>query len=187
MNANSSTSNPSTQRDVEAILTPNLWPLCLAGLVLGIGQGGFFDGIVFHQLLQWHHMFSSIETDQTVMGMELNTLGDGLFHLFDWLMTLAGIGLLWRAGRKEQNAWHGRLFLGSLLTGAGIFNLVEGIVDHHILGIHHLKPGLYQGWWDLGFLLSGVVLIGIGLVLVQTAKPVHQFNLGTSTPSNTRS
>ncbi|TIP73091.1 MAG: DUF2243 domain-containing protein, partial [Mesorhizobium sp.] len=27
-----------------------------AGILLGLGLGGFFDGIVLHQLLQWHHM-----------------------------------------------------------------------------------------------------------------------------------
>jgi uncharacterized membrane protein len=27
-------------------------------LLLGIGLGGFFDGIVLHQILQWHHMLS---------------------------------------------------------------------------------------------------------------------------------
>ena len=30
-----------------------------AGFLLGLGLGGFFDGIVLHQLLQWHHMASS--------------------------------------------------------------------------------------------------------------------------------
>ncbi len=28
----------------------------LPGLLVGLGLGGFFDGIVLHQLLQWHHM-----------------------------------------------------------------------------------------------------------------------------------
>jgi uncharacterized membrane protein len=28
------------------------------GLLLGAGLGGFFDGILFHQLLQWHNMVS---------------------------------------------------------------------------------------------------------------------------------
>src|SRR5215212_10407320 len=26
------------------------------GVVLGLGLGGFVDGIVLHQVLQWHHM-----------------------------------------------------------------------------------------------------------------------------------
>jgi uncharacterized membrane protein len=77
-------------------------PLILAGLVLGLGQGGFFDGIVFHQLLQWHHMFSSIETDMTIAGMELNTFGDGLFHLFDWLLTLVGFFCFGVLGSKQR-------------------------------------------------------------------------------------
>jgi uncharacterized membrane protein len=168
MSANSPASDGISNPAVEH--SSNTRPLLLAGLVLGLGQGGFFDGIVFHQLLQWHHMFSSIETDMTVAGMELNTLGDGLFHLFDWLLTLTGIGLLWRAGRQARTIWSGQMFVGAILMGAGLFNLVEGIIDHHILGIHHLKPGVYQGLWDLGFLASGVLLIGIGLFLIQSAK-----------------
>ncbi|PSB02309.1 DUF2243 domain-containing protein [Merismopedia glauca CCAP 1448/3] len=155
---------------LEPTKSPNTRPLFFAGLILGLGQGGFFDGIVFHQLLQWHHMFSSIKTHATVAGMELNTLGDGLFHLFDWLLTLTGIGLLWRAGRYASDVWSGRLFVGSLLVGAGLFNLVEGIIDHQILGIHHLKPGIHQGLWDLGFLASGVLLVVIGLILMRTVK-----------------
>jgi uncharacterized membrane protein len=142
-------------------------PLILAGLVLGLGQGGFFDGIVFHQLLQWHHMFSSIETDMTIAGMELNTFGDGLFHLFDWLLTLVGIFLLWRAGQQAKDAWSGRVFIGALLLGAGLFNLVEGILDHHLLGIHHLKPGAHEFLWDLGFLGSGILLVSLGALLIQ--------------------
>lgn len=176
MNANSPSSNAiaSTQ---EPIKPRNYRPLILAGLVLGLGQGGFFDGIVFHQLLQWHHMFSSIKTDMTIAGMELNTFGDGLFHLFDWLMTLIGIFLLWYAGRQEQEAWSGQVFGGALLIGAGLFNLVEGVLDHHILGIHHLKPGPNQLLWDLGFLGAGALLVGIGLILVRGSKTEKYGNL----------
>lgn len=143
-------------------------PLLIAGIVLGLGQGGFFDGIIFHQLLQWHHMLSSVATENTVSGMELNTLGDGLFHLVDWILTLTGIGLLWRAGQQASTVWSGRIFLGALLLGAGTFNLIEGIIDHHLLGIHHLRPGRHELLWDLGFLASGILLIGIGWVLIQT-------------------
>ncbi len=145
-------------------------PLIAAGFVLGLGQAGFFDGIIFHQLLQWHHMFSSVRTDMTVAGMELNTLGDGLFHLLDWTLTLVGIFLLWRAGGRSDVPWSGRAFGGALLIGAGLFNLVEGIVDHQILGIHHLKPGPHEFLWDMGFLAAGLLLAGIGFRLVQTAR-----------------
>ena len=29
-----------------------------AGILFGLGLGGFFDGIVLHQILQWHHMLT---------------------------------------------------------------------------------------------------------------------------------
>jgi uncharacterized membrane protein len=145
-------------------------PLIVAGVVLGLGQGGFFDGIVFHQLLQWHHMFSSVKSDTTVVGLELNTLGDGLFHLFDWCLTLLGIFLLWRAGKQQAVPGSGQVFLGALLIGAGLFNWVEGVIDHHILGIHHLRLGEHQLLWDLGFLGAGAVLLGIGLWLIQVGQ-----------------
>lgn len=167
MNANNPVAGKISNPVLEQTESPNTRPLLLAGFVLGLGQGGFFDGIVFHQLLQWHHLFSSIETDMTVAGMELNTLGDGLFHLLDWMLTLLGIFLLWRAGRPENKVWSGRFFSGALFIGVGAFNLIEGILDHHILGIHHLKPGVHQLWWDLGFLASGVLFIGLGWLLTR--------------------
>lgn len=122
------TTHPTTQANTSTNqgVRPNYRPLILAGFVLGLGQAGFFDGIIFHQLLQWHHMFSSVKTDMTVAGLELNTLGDGLFHLLDWILTLTGIFLLWRAGSRSDVLWSGQAFGGALLIGAGLFNLVEG-------------------------------------------------------------
>ena len=34
--------------------------LLLAGSVLGMALGGFFDGILLHQVLQWHHFLSLV-------------------------------------------------------------------------------------------------------------------------------
>jgi uncharacterized membrane protein len=30
----------------------------LPATILGVGLGGFVDGIVLHQVLQWHHLLS---------------------------------------------------------------------------------------------------------------------------------
>ncbi|HEY9906040.1 MAG TPA: DUF2243 domain-containing protein, partial [Thermosynechococcaceae cyanobacterium] len=148
-------------------------PLILSGVLLGIGVGGFFDGIVLHQILQWHHMFTHVTSDQTVAGLELNTLGDGLFHLFDWVMTLAGLVCLWRASGRSDVPHSTPVFVGAILIGAGLFNLVEGIIDHHLLQIHHVKPGVHQLAWDLGFLALGAGLVAIGWLLVQKGRS-HQ-------------
>lgn len=49
-------------------------------VLLGLGLSGFFDGIVIHQLLQWHHMVSTVYPPDTLENLRLNTLADGFFH-----------------------------------------------------------------------------------------------------------
>jgi uncharacterized membrane protein len=41
-------------------------PSKASGLLFGIGLGGFLDGIVLHQILQWHHMLSHVLRDLTI-------------------------------------------------------------------------------------------------------------------------
>jgi uncharacterized membrane protein len=142
--------------------------LIAAGVFVGIGEAGFFDGIIFHQLLQWHHMFSSIETEATVAGLELNTIGDGLFHVFDWVMISVGIFLLWQLA-KQQVQLSTQTFLGAILLGSGAFNFLEGLIDHHLLGIHHVRAGANQLIYDLGFLAIGAVIAGIGWIMLNQA------------------
>ena len=144
--------------------------LIVAGILLGLGQAGFFDGIVFHQLLQWHHMFTNIESTDTVSGLELNTLGDGLFHLVDWLFTLAGLVVLWLAAIRDKVELSTPVFIGAFCIGAGLFNVVEGILSHHLLQIHHVKPGAHQLAYDLGFIGAGLLAIVIGWFILNSGK-----------------
>jgi uncharacterized membrane protein len=146
-----------------------------AGLLLGIGFGGFVDGIVLHQILQWHHMLTSTgdHPATTVAGLETNTLWDGLFHAFAWLASLSGLALLWSAMREGVRPSASKL-IGLVLAGWGAFNLVEGIVDHHILTIHHVKAGEHQLVFDLGFLGLGAALVAAGYLLTRRgAAPEH--------------
>ena len=82
---------------------------------------------------------------------------------------MLGLIVLWRASRRTHIRWSSKLLVGSLLIGFGIFNLVEGIVDHHLLGIHHVNetvPREQWMYWDLGFLAWGAaMLIGGWFVL----------------------
>jgi uncharacterized membrane protein len=134
-----------------------------------VGLGGFIDGIVFHQILQWHHMFSEVDgyPSTTVQGLEGNTLWDGLFHAVAYLFVLAGVTLLWHRQRGANTARPWRRVVGWALTGWGLFNLVEGIVDHHLLQIHHVRPGPHQLAYDLGFLALGGLLLLVGWALAQ--------------------
>ena len=145
-------------------------PLITAGVLLGLGLGGFVDGIVLHQILQWHHMLSSIRPATTVSEMELNMVWDGLFDATTWVMTVVGLVLLWRAGKRDDVPWSSKIFVGSILLGAGAFNLVEGLIDHQILGIHHVKPGPNELAWDIGFLALGALLAVAGWILLRVGQ-----------------
>ena len=107
-------------------------------VILGIGLGGFLDGIVLHQIVQWHNMGSAVVPPVTMEAMSRNMLWDGLFHLATWTITVVGVFLLWDVGRRGTLTPTSALlpFVGQLLIGWGAFNLVEGLVDHHLLGIH---------------------------------------------------
>jgi len=141
------------------------------GLLLGIGLGGFVDGILLHQILQWHHMLTGTgdQPMTTVAGLEVNTLVDGLFHSVTWLFVAVGSWLMaraWQAGRLAPS-W--RVQLGLLLVGWGGFNVVEGLVDHQLLGIHHVRDDLGGPLgWDLAFLAGGVALSAAGWSLTRT-------------------
>lgn len=148
--------------------------LVAAGILIGAGLlAGFVDGIVFHEILQWHHMVTSIRPATNLSNLEANTLGDGLFHLGTWILTVIGIALLWRAGGRSDVLWSPKIFGGSLLLGAGLFNFLEGLIDHQILGIHHLKPGPNQLAWDIGFLIVSVILTAIGWLILRSGQKEH--------------
>jgi uncharacterized membrane protein len=144
----------------------NRRPLIAAGTLMGIGMGGFVDGIVFHQILQIHNMLSAKLPPDTLINSKVNMVWDGLFHAFTWVVTAFALALLWNAGKRRDVPWSGRTFSGSMIAGWGLFNLVEGIIDHHILGIHHVVEILGLSIYDYLFLGSGVLfmLIGWGLV-----------------------
>lgn len=155
--------------------------LRLPGVLLGVGLGGFVDGILLHQVLQWHHMLTGTDTDnigvryydpETVSGLEMNTVWDGLFHVVCWLSVLLGLAVLYsRVTHNRRRVWTSRVLWGWVLVGWGLFNLVEGVLDHHILGIHHVHGGPYQLWWDIGFLVLGVLLVLGGYLLQRGGRP----------------
>jgi uncharacterized membrane protein len=142
--------------------------LAAPGIVLGLGLGGFLDGIVLHQIVQWHNMLSSTERwpATTLEGLEANMRGDGLFHAATWILTVLGLWLLWNALRKDAYG-SGRSLVGWMLAGWGVFNVVEGIVDHQILGLHNVHEGSNELAWDLGFLAFGAALILGGWLLAR--------------------
>ncbi len=74
-------------------------------MVLGNGLGGFIDGILLHQILQWHEMLSNKIEITSVLGKSINMFWDGVFHFFYLIVSFIGILLLWKLlFRKMQIA-----------------------------------------------------------------------------------
>ena len=134
-----------------------------AGILLGLGLGGFLDGILLHQIMHWHNMGSAVLPPTTLEAMRTNMRWDGLFHAAVWLLTIAGVYHLLRDGRRGVQLPSAKAFTGLLILGWGLFNLVEGIVDHHLLGLHHVRDlPAHVPLYDWLFLVVG----GVGFVLL---------------------
>jgi uncharacterized membrane protein len=135
-----------------------------AGIILGIGLGGFVDGILLHQIMHWHNMGSAVLPPTTVEALQQNMTWDGQFHVLVWVFTLIGVYWLLADGRRNAPLPGPLGFTGLLILGWGVFNLLEGIIDHHLLDIHHVRDlpvhvplydWLFLGFGGLGFLLLG--------------------------------
>jgi uncharacterized membrane protein len=64
------------------------------GLLLGLGLGGFVDGILLHQIVHWHNMGSARLPPVTLEALQTNMRWDGFFHAAVWIVCLLGIYLL---------------------------------------------------------------------------------------------
>ena len=136
-------------------------------LLIGLGVGALVDGVVLHQLLQWHHLWSRRTSDRTVEGLEENTFADGVFHLAVICVVLAGLALL--VGTRVG----ARPLVGLGLVGWGAFHVVDQLVFHLALGAHHIRmhvddPAVYD-WTFTGI---GVVLAALGWAVLRSRPAV---------------
>src|SRR3954451_14459506 len=94
-----------------------------AAFILGFALGGFFDGILLHQVLQWHH-FLSLVGGEALRDIRVQILWDGLFHVAVYAIALLGLGLLWLA-RSGLGETGGMRLLAWALLGFGVWQLVD--------------------------------------------------------------
>ncbi|QPH41773.1 DUF2243 domain-containing protein [Pedobacter endophyticus] len=143
-------------------------PLVTASMVLGIGLGGFIDGIVLHQILQWHEMLSAKIPATNYVGKSINMFWDGIFHLFCLIVVFIGIVLLWKLLFRKDIDRSGKLLVGGLLMGWALFNIVEGIIDHHLLKLHNVyeyTPNHFSV--NAIFVGLSILLAGLGYAIIR--------------------
>ena len=137
-----------------------LWP----GFMIGVGVVGTLDQVVLHQLLHWHHFY-----DRSTPAVGL--VSDGIFHLVSTVLLGLGGYLLFRGrsgvgGQDARRAWSGALI------GGGAFNLYDGTVQHKLLELHQVRPGVPdQMPYDVVFIGLSLVLIAVGLSLLRRSRP----------------
>jgi uncharacterized membrane protein len=71
--------------------------------------------------------------------------------------------------------------LGSAALGWGLFNVVEGLIDHYLLELHHVHPGENEAAWEMAFLVFGALLIAGGSKLIRAGRH-DQAARGAPTP-----
>jgi len=133
-----------------------------SGYVLGFALGGFFDGILLHQILQWHHLLSSIDSED----IRFQVAADGYFHALMYVIAATGLWMLW-ASRNRPGGMSGRLLFAGILIGFGAWHVVDALMSHWLLGIHRIRMDSSNPlFWDLLWLaLFGLVPVILGWIM----------------------
>ncbi|TCZ59855.1 DUF2243 domain-containing protein [Roseicella aquatilis] len=127
-----------------------------AGL-LGFAMGGFLDGILLHQILQWHHLLSGWIPGGTVGLDRLHVWWDGLFHAAHYLILALGLALLWARPGVVPAGW--------FAIGFGAWHVLDAVVIHWALGLHRIRQDSPQPLlWDLLFFALGLAISALGWV-----------------------
>lgn len=137
----------------------------LSGFLFGCGiAAALIDLFIFHLGLQWHH-FYDLSTP------EIALLADGIFHAFGWFITVAGLFLLADLRRRGPLPW--ARWVGAVVLGVGSFQLLDGVLNHKILGIHQIRYGVDLLLYDVVWIGSACVMILIGLVVLWRTRSRH--------------
>jgi uncharacterized membrane protein len=142
--------------------------IIVPALLTGFAFGGFFDGVLLHQILQWHHLLSLVLPPDA---LRAQILWDGLFHVAMIGVAIVGLTGLWR-GRERLE---GRPLAFWLLVGFALWQVVDVVFFHWILGIHRVRVDRPDPLaWDIGW----VVVVGgipalLALLVGRRGKPLR--------------
>lgn len=135
--------------------------------VLGFALGGFFDGILLHQILQWHHLLSLVPGAGS---LRMQVVWDGYFHALMYAVAALALWGLWRT-RDVPQGRSGTGLVGAALVGFGAWHAVDAVASHWLLGIHRIRIDSAQPLaWDLLWLAGfGIVPALVGWLILRRA------------------
>lgn len=137
-----------------------------SGFLFGCGiAASMIDLFIFHLGLQWHHFYDLATT-------EVALAADGVFHAVGWFITVWGLFLLADARRRGPLAW-GR-WTAAVVTGVGAFQLLDGVLNHKVLGIHQIRYHVDLLPYDAVWIGSAAVLLLAGLLVLWRTRPARR-------------
>ena len=136
------------------------------GVLLGLALGGFFDGILLHQVLQWHHLLSNVRA-AALQDIRAQLLADGLFHLLMYVAAVAALALLWKGRGALDHPGAGKALVLQVLLGFGGWHVLDAVLSHWITGIHRVRGDTPDPlFWDLLWLgVFGLVPLAVAWLL----------------------
>nr|WP_240147598.1 DUF2243 domain-containing protein [Halorussus sp. JP-T4] len=137
----------------------------LGSATLGFGFGALLDVLLFHLVLQWHHLLSDRISTGSLVGLRANIYYDGVFSLAMVGVMLAGAGLLWRTLNRSAEPRSAVRAVGGLLAGVGLFNLLDGIVDHYVLNVHDAVHGTLA--FNPHWVGASLLILGVGILVLR--------------------
>lgn len=129
----------------------------VAGVLVGVGTAAFVDEVVFHQLLHWHHFYDRSTSD-------VGLVSDGILHAFGWFAVVFGLVMVVDLARRGPVPVPA--VVGGILTGAGAFQLYDGIVQHKLLRLHQIRYGVDVTPYDVAWNVVAVALLVAGVVVL---------------------
>lgn len=141
--------------------------LLLWGGTAGFGFGAVVDVVVFHLILQHHHLLSGYVDPHTYEGLRSNVQYDGLFLAL--MLGVAGVGLvmLWRTVNRARVELSSLFLGGAVLVGTGLFNVFDGTVNHYLLDAHDVVHDTEA--WNPHWIAVSLLLLAAGLGLLYLA------------------
>ncbi|MFA9446556.1 DUF2243 domain-containing protein [Egicoccus sp. AB-alg6-2] len=148
---------------------PEVRSVVLGASTFGFGLGGLTDGIVLHQLLQWHHLVSARVPPDDRAALEANLFWDGVFHLSTTVVLVIGVVVLWRGWERRDRATADLAGLAGLtLIGWGAFHVVDQLVFHELLGLHDIRQGAANpGIYNWSYFAIGLLLAALGWLVLR--------------------
>jgi uncharacterized membrane protein len=145
--------------------------LAWGGFWLGFALSGFFDGILLHQVLQWHHLLAGVAPTETAADLRFQVLADGLFHVSHYVFATLGLWLVWSGRAALGGRGADRRLIAWSLIGFGTWHVMDAVLSHWILRIHRIRMDTDSPLvWDLVWLIPfGIVVLAAGVRMLRNA------------------